>query len=226
MSHEHEHKSCDTPSHTTNPSPQGVPRIKEIINGSKNISTPIIKVKLHNDLKDNAARLTQSKLQRTTLGEVKGGLRRGGGIQCKSTRPGACRGACTQTRHTPCWRPGLHHVPNFPQLCQVTRRIAIVLNPAIEGRIPTHAGNACVEVVLDAALLEVGGSHGCSLGRWVSRLAACVPACFTGGAAPHTLLAAPVHPPALLPRHPRAWRASPLLCTPLPPAPPPSFASP
>lgn len=34
------HKSA-----TSRLSPQGVPRIKEIINGSKNISTPIIKVR-------------------------------------------------------------------------------------------------------------------------------------------------------------------------------------
>jgi len=49
-----------------------VPRIKEIINGSKNISTPIIKVRLLNDRDEAAARLVQGRLERTTLGQVGG----------------------------------------------------------------------------------------------------------------------------------------------------------
>ena len=48
----------------------GVPRIKEIINASKNISTPIITAKLvcENDVK--AARIVKGRIERTTLGEV------------------------------------------------------------------------------------------------------------------------------------------------------------
>jgi DNA-directed RNA polymerase III subunit RPC1 len=48
----------------------GVPRIKEIINASKNISTPIITAKLvcGDDLK--AARIVKGRIEKTTLGEV------------------------------------------------------------------------------------------------------------------------------------------------------------
>ena len=48
----------------------GVPRIKEIINASKNISTPIITAKLvcENDVK--AARIVKGRIEKTTLGEV------------------------------------------------------------------------------------------------------------------------------------------------------------
>lgn len=48
----------------------GVPRIKEIINGSKNISTPIIRVRLVNDRDEAAARLVQGRMERTMLGQV------------------------------------------------------------------------------------------------------------------------------------------------------------
>lgn len=49
----------------------GVPRIKEIINASKSISTPIITAKLliENDLK--VARIIKGRIEKTTLGEVK-----------------------------------------------------------------------------------------------------------------------------------------------------------
>ncbi|KIY91455.1 DNA-directed RNA polymerase III subunit C1, partial [Monoraphidium neglectum] len=86
----------------------GVPRIKEIINGSKNISTPIIRVKLVNDVDEAAARLVQGRLERTTLG-------------------------------------------------QVARRIAILLNPPRGNgpkAAPSNVGDACVEVVLDMAVLQ------------------------------------------------------------------------
>ncbi len=48
----------------------GVPRIKEIINASKNISTPIITAKLvcENDVK--AAQIVKGRIEKTTLGEV------------------------------------------------------------------------------------------------------------------------------------------------------------
>ena len=48
----------------------GVPRIKEIINASKNISTPIITAKLicENDVK--AARIVKGRIEKTSLGEV------------------------------------------------------------------------------------------------------------------------------------------------------------
>eukprot|EP00850_Spirogloea_muscicola_P023482 SM000360S13676 [mRNA] locus=s360:20430:29808:- [translate_table: standard] len=48
----------------------GVPRIKEIINASKNISTPIITVKLLSDMDVKAARLVKGRIEKTTLGEV------------------------------------------------------------------------------------------------------------------------------------------------------------
>lgn len=48
----------------------GVPRIKEIINGAKNISTPIMKVALAIDRDVVAARLVKGRLERTTLGQV------------------------------------------------------------------------------------------------------------------------------------------------------------
>lgn len=49
---------------------QGVPRIKEIINASKSISTPIITAELN--VKDNPefARVVKGRIERTTLGEV------------------------------------------------------------------------------------------------------------------------------------------------------------
>eukprot|EP00798_Chlamydomonas_sp_ICE-L_P002152 gene2152-18202_t len=48
----------------------GVPRIKEIINGAKNISTPIMKVTLDVDNDAKAARIIKGRLERTTLGEI------------------------------------------------------------------------------------------------------------------------------------------------------------
>eukprot|EP00899_Mesostigma_viride_P025365 jgi/Mesvir1/6012/Mv00758-RA.2 len=48
----------------------GVPRIKEIINASKNISTPIITVKLVCDSDVKAARIVKGRIEKTTLGEV------------------------------------------------------------------------------------------------------------------------------------------------------------
>ncbi|KAJ9527506.1 hypothetical protein QJQ45_025764, partial [Haematococcus lacustris] len=48
----------------------GVPRIKEIINGAKNISTPIMKVALAVDNDVKAARIVKGRLERTLLGQV------------------------------------------------------------------------------------------------------------------------------------------------------------
>ncbi|KAG6487427.1 hypothetical protein ZIOFF_056013 [Zingiber officinale] len=48
----------------------GVPRIKEIINASKNISTPIITAVLENEENVFSARIVKSKIEKTTLGEV------------------------------------------------------------------------------------------------------------------------------------------------------------
>ncbi|XP_025836904.1 DNA-directed RNA polymerase III subunit RPC1 [Agrilus planipennis] len=49
---------------------QGVPRIKEIINASKNISTPIIRASLKNPHDPEFARKVKVRIERTTLGEV------------------------------------------------------------------------------------------------------------------------------------------------------------
>lgn len=49
---------------------QGVPRIKEIINAVKNISTPIITVYLQNERDQDAARRVKARIEKTTLGEV------------------------------------------------------------------------------------------------------------------------------------------------------------
>lgn len=49
---------------------QGVPRIKEIINASRNISTPIITAFLDKDTDVDYARVVKGRLERTTLGEV------------------------------------------------------------------------------------------------------------------------------------------------------------
>lgn len=49
---------------------QGVPRIKEIINASKNISTPIITAHLENDTDPEFARRVKGRIEKTTLGEV------------------------------------------------------------------------------------------------------------------------------------------------------------
>eukprot|EP01113_Clastostelium_recurvatum_P040668 TRINITY_DN6343_c0_g1_i1.p1 TRINITY_DN6343_c0_g1~~TRINITY_DN6343_c0_g1_i1.p1 ORF type:complete len:1395 (-),score=348.95 TRINITY_DN6343_c0_g1_i1:174-4358(-) len=48
----------------------GVPRIKEIINASKTISTPIITALLVNDTDLKSARIVKGRIERTTLGQV------------------------------------------------------------------------------------------------------------------------------------------------------------
>ena len=48
----------------------GVPRLKEIINASKLISTPIITAKLQQDSSKIAARIVKATIEKTTLGEV------------------------------------------------------------------------------------------------------------------------------------------------------------
>eukprot|EP00919_Chromeraceae_sp_WS-2016_P065511 GHVR01154966.1.p1 GENE.GHVR01154966.1~~GHVR01154966.1.p1 ORF type:complete len:400 (+),score=110.87 GHVR01154966.1:247-1446(+) len=48
----------------------GVPRVKEIINASKRIQTPIIKVKLENNTCVHAARVVKGQIERTTLHNV------------------------------------------------------------------------------------------------------------------------------------------------------------
>ena len=48
----------------------GVPRLKEIINGAKKISTPIITVKLEQDNNKVAARVVKAGIEKTTLGQV------------------------------------------------------------------------------------------------------------------------------------------------------------
>jgi len=48
----------------------GVPRIKEIINASKKISTPIITASLDNELDAESARRVKGRIEKTTLGEV------------------------------------------------------------------------------------------------------------------------------------------------------------
>ncbi|KAJ4833985.1 DNA-directed RNA polymerase III subunit 1 [Turnera subulata] len=49
---------------------QGVPRIKEIINGAKKISTPIITAELEHNTNVNAARIVKGRIQKTLLGQV------------------------------------------------------------------------------------------------------------------------------------------------------------
>jgi DNA-directed RNA polymerase III subunit RPC1 len=48
----------------------GVPRIKEIINASKVISTPVVEVPLQNDTEEVNARIIKGRIERTTLGQV------------------------------------------------------------------------------------------------------------------------------------------------------------
>ena len=48
----------------------GVPRIKEIINASKVISTPLLAVPLVNEKDEINARIIKGALERTTLGQV------------------------------------------------------------------------------------------------------------------------------------------------------------
>ena len=49
----------------------GVPRLTEIINASKNISTPIITAQLVQSDNEYTARLVKAKIEKTTLGEVR-----------------------------------------------------------------------------------------------------------------------------------------------------------
>lgn len=63
---------------------QGVPRIKEIINASRNISTPIITAYLDKDTDLDYARIVKGRLERTTLGKY---LReQGESVDCLSFR--------------------------------------------------------------------------------------------------------------------------------------------
>lgn len=48
----------------------GVPRIKEIINAAKAISTPIISSKLYDDQSESAARIVKGRLEKTYLGDI------------------------------------------------------------------------------------------------------------------------------------------------------------
>lgn len=48
----------------------GVPRIKEIINAAKTISTPIVTAALANDRDEKFARIVKGRIEKTTLGEV------------------------------------------------------------------------------------------------------------------------------------------------------------
>ena len=48
----------------------GVPRIKEIINASKKISTPIVTTHLMDNLDPEFARRVKGRIEKTTLGEV------------------------------------------------------------------------------------------------------------------------------------------------------------
>lgn len=48
----------------------GVPRIKEIINASKNIATPILTAPLENSRKVEAARIVKGRIEETKLGEI------------------------------------------------------------------------------------------------------------------------------------------------------------
>ncbi|KAI6216279.1 DNA-directed RNA polymerase subunit [Aphelenchoides besseyi] len=49
---------------------EGVPRIKEIINAVRNISTPVITVELINNRDEKLARRVKSRIEKTTLGEI------------------------------------------------------------------------------------------------------------------------------------------------------------
>ncbi|XP_038972862.1 DNA-directed RNA polymerase III subunit 1 isoform X1 [Phoenix dactylifera] len=61
----------------------GVPRIKEIINAAKNISTPIITATLVSDRDVISARMVKSSLEKTVLGEVAKAIK----IVLKSSQP-------------------------------------------------------------------------------------------------------------------------------------------
>ncbi|OAL45570.1 beta and beta-prime subunits of DNA dependent RNA-polymerase [Pyrenochaeta sp. DS3sAY3a] len=49
---------------------QGVPRIKEIINASSNISTPVISCELSNKLSESAARVVKGRVEKTYLRDI------------------------------------------------------------------------------------------------------------------------------------------------------------
>ncbi|ORY11690.1 DNA-directed RNA polymerase III subunit RPC1 [Clohesyomyces aquaticus] len=49
---------------------QGVPRIKEIINASSNISTPVILCELSNNINDQAARMVKGRIEKTYLRDI------------------------------------------------------------------------------------------------------------------------------------------------------------
>ena len=48
----------------------GVPRIKEIINGAKKISTPIVTAALKHNDNVNIARMVKARIEKTNLGQV------------------------------------------------------------------------------------------------------------------------------------------------------------
>ena len=48
----------------------GVPRIKEIINATKDISTPIITAKLVNEVEEISARIVKGRIETTRLGGI------------------------------------------------------------------------------------------------------------------------------------------------------------
>lgn len=48
----------------------GVPRLKEIINASSQISTPIIEARLHQSDSSTSARIIKAQIEKTTLGEI------------------------------------------------------------------------------------------------------------------------------------------------------------
>ncbi|KAF2841958.1 beta and beta-prime subunits of DNA dependent RNA-polymerase [Patellaria atrata CBS 101060] len=49
---------------------EGVPRIKEIINASKDISTPVITCELENRISEQAARIVKSRIEKTYLSDI------------------------------------------------------------------------------------------------------------------------------------------------------------
>jgi hypothetical protein len=49
---------------------QGVPRIKEIINASKNISTPVVTVELENKFSEQAAQIVKARIEKTYLRDI------------------------------------------------------------------------------------------------------------------------------------------------------------
>jgi hypothetical protein len=55
----------------------GVPRIKEIINAAKMISTPIISCKLVTSDSEASARIVKGRLEKTHLGDVRFSVRNG-----------------------------------------------------------------------------------------------------------------------------------------------------